>query len=350
MSITSRAAQEREAARQRSGQFGEQQRSAPEMTLGGALDLSTHTPVDIDTKLAELYNDRAQIMAPMSWRQDDAERKRVALEQAEEAGERYEGQLAYLTREAEQAEERVAEIWAAADAKTIEARPYEQEFQNRGGWTRVYLTTGTDPHLHNGMQCSTCNREGKLTRFAWMTDYSGATEEQIIEDAGSRACTTCFPAAPTAVLSRPTKMFTPDENRKAEERAEREAAKAERDAKKIANGLTADGSEFVVRTEPGDGPLTWRNTESFKTERTAVTWATDHLAWYRIGRQQPERDEVRMQAVRSIAEAIATKHGQPFDYAFAELHVKADIKAKRITKKQGEVLLAKVAADLGYER
>lgn len=352
MTISLDAENAREGARHGNGRFGEQHRSAPEVTLGGGVDLSAHTPVDIDTRLSELYAERAAIMAPLNWRQEDAERKRADVEKAEEQGERYEGQLDYLNRVAEEAEARVAELWEQADAKTLEARPYEAEFTARGGWTRAFLATSANGHVHSSMNCSTCNREGKLTRFAWMTDYSGKDETTIVGDAGERACTTCYNSAPVDVLSRPTKMFSPDEKRKQEERAAREQAKVEREAKKIANALTEDGSEFVVRTEPEGAERTWRNSESFKTERSAVIWATDQLAWYGedvagLG-HQPDRQRTHLEAVRTIAAAVAKKHGIPEEYALAEIQVKAGIKAKRITKKQGDERLAKVAADIGY--
>ena len=351
MTLSIDAENAREDARRSTGQFGEQHRSAPEVSLGGGVDLSGETPVDIDTRLGELYAERAAILGPRNWREEDADRKRAAVEKVEEDGERYEGQLAYLTRVAEEAEDVVAEMWEQADAKALEARPYEDEFKARGGWTRAYLTTSANGHVHSSMHCSTCNRDGNLTRFAWMTDYSGKDEAQIVEDAGERACTTCYPTAPVDILSRPTKMFTPDEKRKQEERAAREQAKAEREAKKIANALTADGSEFVVRTEPEGSERTWRNSESFKTERAAVIWATDRFAWHGdnlrgLGHQE-DRQQVQLDAIREIAAAVSKKHGIPEEYVLAEFKVKGAIKAKTLTKKQGDQKLAEVAAELG---
>lgn len=336
----------REGARRRNGEFGEQHRTAADSTLNVGPDLSSHTPVDIDTTLAEIYEQRAQILAPLGWREDDANRKRVAAEKAEAEEERYEGQREYLNRVAEEAEAKVAELWEAADAKTLEARPYEAEFKARGGWTRAFLTTSANGHVHSSMHCSTCNRDGNITRFAWMTDYSGADEAAIVEDAGERACTTCYPSAPVDVLNRPTKMFTPDEKRKQEERVAREAAKVERDRKRIENGLTPDGSELVVYTEPA-GQRSWP--ERFKTERAAVTWVTDHLGWARARDHSPERQASQAAAIRTIAEAIAVKHGRPVEYVLGELQVKADLKMKDITKKVADQKLAALAKEHGVE-
>jgi len=345
MTISNAAEAAREDARKVTGQFGEQEHSQPGFELGGGLDLSSHTPVDIDTRLAELYEEHSRILAPLGWREDDAEKKRAAVEKAEAEGERYEGQLDYLEQVADEADRKVAEIWAAADAKKREAAPYEAEFTARGGWTRAFLTTGTNGHVHSSMDCSTCNREGKVTRFAWMTDYSGADEQTIVEDAAERACTTCYPSAPVDVLSRPTKMFTPDEKRKQEEREAREAAKVERERKKIENALTPDGSEFVVYPEPaGSGFRTYG--ERFKTERAATIWATDQLTWMPT-MQDPERVETHLAAVRKVAEAIAVKHGRPVEYVLGELQVKADLKTKVITKKVADQRIAELAAKYG---
>lgn len=353
MSISSNAASARENARRGNGEFGEQEHTAPEMSLSAArsLDYIDFTPVEIDNKLAELYEQRAAILGPLGWREEDASKKRAEVEKVEAAGERYEGQLAYLTGVAEKAEDVVAAMWEAADAKTLEARPYEAEFKARGGWTRAFLTTSANGHVHSSMQCSTCNREGNVTRFAWMTDYSGADEKTIVEDAGERACTTCYPSAPVDILSRPTKMFTPDEKRKQEERVQRAEAKAAREAKKIANALTEDGSEFVVRTEPDGRPRHWRNTESFKTERAAVIWATDRFAWHgddlRGLGHQGERQQTQLAAVREIAAAVAKKHGLPEEYVYQQIKVKGAVKAQTMTKKEGDTKLAALAAEYG---
>lgn len=336
--ISRSAAHARETARRGNGEFGEQHHTGPEMTLGAGLDLSSHTPVDIDAKLAEIYQERAIIAAQLQWREKEAERARAAADKAETEGERYEGQLAYLTRVAEEAEATVAQIADDIRAKNREADPYEAEYRSRGGWSRAFLTTSANGHVHSSTSCSTCNRDGKATSFAWMTDYSGADEETIVADAGERACTTCFPSAPVDVLNRPTKMFTPDEKRKQEERAERERAKIEKARKRIENALTADGSEFIVKTGPGED-LTWRNTERFKTERAAVIWATDQVMWSGHTGRDADHDA----AIQTIAEAVAAKHGRPVGYVLGEIRVKGDMKAKRITAAEGKKAIAALA-------
>ncbi len=317
-----------------------------EGTLNTGPDLSTHTPVDIDTKLSELYDEHARILAGLAGKERQVERAQESVAFYEAKEERDEQMIAYTAQKLEEAEDALADLLAAAEAKMAETLPYEAEFRRRGGWTRAFLTTSANGHVHKSMHCSTCNREGTLTRFAWMTEYSGADENTIVEDAGERACTTCYPSAPVDVLNRPTKMFTPDEKRKQEERAAREAAKVERDRKRIENALTPDGSEFVIYPEPPESGRRQYG-ERFKTERSAVIWATDHLGWFRPGDHQPDRQESQAKAIRQIAEAIATKHDRPVEFVMGELQVKADLKMKTITKKEADQRIAALAAEHG---
>lgn len=351
MSINQSAAQAREGARQRTGEFGEQQHSAPEMTLGEGLDLSTQAPVDIDTKLADIYEEIARLRAPMQWRQQDAERKRTDVERAQENGERYEGQLDYLERAADEAEDKLAEMQAAVDAKAFEALPFEREFNRRGGWPRAYLATSTGGHVHRNMSCSTCNNGISPTRFAWLVDYSGMDDETIINAAASDCCTVCWPDAPTDALNRPRTMFSKDEKQKQADREAREQKRLDAAKKKIANGLTADGSEFVVQVEPlaeGQAP-SWRTNERFKTERAALIWASDVYAWRYPGERRNERDDVREAAVRTIAEAVSAKHGRPVDFIIGELRIKGEVKAQRMTASEGKKAIAALAAEHGIQ-
>ena len=74
------------------------------------------------------------------------------------------------------------------------------EFERRGGWSRFFLVTNTGGHIHSSMNCSTCNkftsRGLSQTKFAWLTDLSGQSEEQAVESQGAVLCTVCFPSAP----------------------------------------------------------------------------------------------------------------------------------------------------------
>jgi hypothetical protein len=230
----------------------------------------------------------------------------------------------------------------AADAEIADlderAGVLEAEFERRGGWSRAFLVYGDDGHVHSSMHCSTCNRAGKATRFAWMTDYSGADEADIVADAGWRACTVCYPSAPVGdERTLPTRMFTRDEQDKAADRAAREQKRASARAKAVAAGLTPDGSPlqvaWVERDAPGWDldPAAGRRvhryrdrdrTKSFKTERAAVTWYVDTKVWRGgAGDEAP--------ALEAIEQAIAAKRGVDVQVVRAELDAKVAAKVRR---------------------
>lgn len=317
------------------------------------------TPVEIDTELSRLWDE-----------QHRAEAKRLALtislHQAVGDEPRYVNgrgpifnlspqrvwELAVIKARAprvgehEAAEEidRTLTRWALVSRKledlAAEIEPYTDEYVSRGRWNRVFLAMSHDGHAHNGTECSTCHRGEERTRFAWLVQYSGKTEAEIVADAGWRACTTCYPSAPVGDdKTLPTKMYTPDEEEARKAREEREAARAKRAADRTAKGITA----------PDGTPLRSRHGGVIKTERTAVIEATDGLSErYKRLRFQQLRDadpglapflysdedkakheeRGRADAMRLI-EAIAHKRGTTTDEVLAELEPKAQAKARR---------------------
>ena len=62
------------------------------------------------------------------------------------------------------------------------------------GWSRFFLVTSSAGHIHSSTCCSTCR---PTTRFGWLPNLSGQTEEQAVADLGPSLCTVCFPSAPT---------------------------------------------------------------------------------------------------------------------------------------------------------
>jgi hypothetical protein len=77
-----------------------------------------------------------------------------------------------------------------AQAELIEA---EEHYK---GWSRFFLVTNANGHIHKSMHCTTC-QPGK-TRFAWLPQLSGLEEKDAVEDQGERLCTVCFPDAPSS--------------------------------------------------------------------------------------------------------------------------------------------------------
>lgn len=224
------------------------------------------------------------------------------------------------------------------EAMESEHTRLELERERRGGWPRAFLVSNGDGHVHSSMQCGTCR---PTTQYHWMTNYSGKTEDEIVADAGSRSCTVCFPSAPLDSLSKPTKMFTPDEEAQQKARATRQAITAERKAKQRAAALTPDGSEFTVRW--GSGSF---DSESFKTERSATQWYVSESARLKSAKAAYDagygdrhsityaRDDhaAKKESLDSIVEAIAAKHGRPVDEVQGELDAKVTAKAAKEAK------------------
>ncbi len=340
-----------DAARHRDGTFGEQfvPESGVELTVNDGPDYTTWTPVDIDSELARLHGEHNRHMARYNssikfvagevarrlGRGFSGKATRSEVETwvnksaaASEAGEPVHPNDTGLLREYDRAMRNLADAQQVADDMT----PLTDEFTRRGGWTRAFLVTNAGGHVHKDMDCHTCFAPGwdnsgnyrTGTEFYWVTDLSDHTEDEIVEKAGVRACTACYPSAPVDVLTRPTQIFSDDERAAELARAERAAAKAERDAKKVANAATPDGSELVVHTSRSRYP------ERFKTERSATMWAVDTMVDHRYGVfRDRDMDPTEVAAIDTVVGSLAAKHGKTPDEVRAEFEKKMVAKAKR---------------------
>lgn len=320
--------------------------------------LAAMTPVEVDTELSRLWNEEAQaearrlslVISLHAQAGDKARRVRGARGPIfslswEKVLERaiVKARAPYTEAESRTAREvdKLLTNWAMASRKledlAAEIKVYTDEYVRRGRWNRVFMAQSHDGHAHNGMECSTCHRGEERTQFAWMIQYSGKTESEIIADAGERACTTCYPNAP--VNAKGTKMFTPDEEEARKAREQREADRAARAADRTSKGITA----------PDGAPLRDDRSGRIETERAAVLEATSALSerYKDLRREQfltadpgltpfftdKERrkrnvTEARMYAER-LVEAIAHKRGTTTAQVLAELEPKAYAKAKR---------------------
>lgn len=88
----------------------------------------------------------------------------------------------------------VAEAEAEVARITEAVNTLEDEFDRRGGWHRYFWVTGNNGHIHREMTCSTCY---PTTQFVWLTHLSDCDEREMVAQYGERACTVCFPDAPT---------------------------------------------------------------------------------------------------------------------------------------------------------
>lgn len=219
------------------------------------MNVKTATPVEIDTRLADLMGKRARVQSLMDGREQSI---RWEKERAEKFGREPIG-LGRHEEELDELRVQEADLNNAIFGLTA-------EFQARGGWNRAFLVTNNGGHVHRSMDCSTCR---PTTQFHWIVEYADKDESEIVEAAGERACTVCYPTAPVEVLSRPTRIFSEDEKARQAAREEREAKKAERDAAKITLTLWNETvTEKVVN--PETGRYSWQR----EVVLTEVTWKT----------------------------------------------------------------------------
>lgn len=275
------------------------------------MNLTTATPVEIDTELArldaELHKAEAKLISAWNNVHHSAGDRKVYRSNRAVWGMNNEVALAnvealttdetYIGSDARKAIANLAEAASLIEDIKNRGNAHRAEYARRP-WSRAFLAiTNGAGHVHSSMDCSTCNNGINRTMFGWQPQYSGADQATIIADAGYRACTVCFPDAPVGdAKSLPTKMFTADEITAAEARTARAAEKAAREAKKIEKALTLDGSELVIRTE--------QTRESFKTEVAGRNWLVGELG-YNKARGSRKDDE----AIAIVLEALATKHG-----------------------------------------
>lgn len=297
-------------------------------------DPTTMTPVEIDTILAQNYYDSATAAQRALSMRDQLAYYLPRNEREAASAQDVRDNAAKVAEEQtwnRSSIERALAAWDAAKAQVArlreEAKPLHAEYRRRP-WPRAFLVNNSNGHVHRSMDCSTCF---PTTSYVWMVEYSGKQEIEIVEAAAARACTVCYPSAPVEALARPTQMFTPDEVAAAKAREEREAAKAKRQADKVAKGLTADGSEFVVTYTERRGRFNYdkqdwepRDTrERFKTERAATQWVVQYVDW------DKGWDGEKAEAFTAVVEAVAAKHGKTVEEVRADLDKKVTARRKR---------------------
>lgn len=206
-------------------------------------------------------------------------------------------------------------------------------------WNRAfYVPAG---HVHKSRDCSTCYDS---TEFTWLPKYSGGSEDEIVNDAGEEACTVCYPSAPAEVLNRPSVIVTADKIAKAEAKAERDIAKAQREAKRIASSPTVDGAPLIISNgerktrydrESGNFiKLESFQREELKTERTAKIWYVDQSSY--LKNKSDEQAEIIRESCEMIVSALAEKHGVEPEVVRNELDKKVQTRFKKEEKARKE--------------
>ncbi|WNN93697.1 hypothetical protein SEA_CALLINALLBARBZ_47 [Arthrobacter phage CallinAllBarbz] len=139
---------------------------------------------------------------------------------------RREAEIAEDEAELEALREEIAPLLAIAEA---------------GNWTRfVYVPGG---HVHR-RYCSTLY---PTTVRQYLPEFSGADDAEIVEAAGSSACTVCFSDAP--VVARPSTIAAVAKDR--ETREAEAAAKAEKAAQARSAAILDEGGRVAFKTRRG---------------------------------------------------------------------------------------------------
>lgn len=315
--------------------------------------LTKQTPVAVDTSLAELYDhlyraqdDRSRAKALQKQYQryiDDEGRRRDSLLARAQVSNGPQTQIDAINSSYEYTAKRYGnevvkfqQQMDAADAKieavSAEIEPYEDEYTRRGRWTRAFLVTNGNGHVHKNMYCSTCR---PTTRFAWLTEYSDHKEGEIVEDAGERACTVCYPTAPVDVLKRATKIYSKEERKtmaeKAAKKAELDAKRAAKNAKKVTdeNGNVIEYRHFGDRTggyrQELNSPVTARSAlveireNQLLRERKPSRFVNENL----------DRLAVWSEDFEIISAALARKEGVTIEELKADIEKRAESKYKK---------------------
>lgn len=196
----------------------------------------------------------------------------------------------------------------------------DAEYNKRGGWTRYWIVTNVNGHIHTTLSCSTCF---PTTQYAWLPDLAGSTNSEVVELAGESACTICFPDAPVDTRNRPSRIEEPARRQAREERERKAAEKAEKIRLKA---ITApDGGELKIK-----GHWSSIRTES-EAQRLYVNARVSillHEAGHYVIGNTNYLEEIKENA-KTLLPALAHKRGTTEEAERENLEKKALSKIKR---------------------
>lgn len=268
-------------------------------------DLSTATPVEIDTEFARLQNE-----------QSDIERSEVAFKRIIEDP--------YATEaEVDEAQRRLLvtnESWRKLADEIVSLNA---EYIRRGGWNRYYMVDNTNGHLHT---TTACRNTYRTTQWYWMVELSGQERWDAVQAAGSLACLTCFSEYREFIeLARPGTIETPNQRKTREQREADAQAKAEKAAKAAAKAITnPDGTPLEI---PEDYDTYYpRLVKTEIAAQRAASQAAFQLAWY--GVTHPSANRWREQ-LKLCVNALAAKRGVDDAALLDEILVKARKKVRK---------------------
>ena len=164
---------------------------------------ATRIEAEIDTALAELHRQHDVAAAKAQSALDSlhyvaGDRPRYRTRTIREWGMTREAVLAFVPpanapwKVAEHSRSLASYQAAVAESARLSSAIEEQN-KLYTGWSRFFLVTQANGHIHNSMGCSTCY---PTTQFSWLPTLSGLTEADAVAEHGPRLCSVCFPSAP----------------------------------------------------------------------------------------------------------------------------------------------------------
>jgi hypothetical protein len=200
-------------------------------------DLSTQTPVEIDTVLAANYTEQIKVLNRLGSEVKHLDSlKRQLLKH----------DLAWIRKDIDETAADIERLRDERLALIVEAAPYEFEHQSRG-WNRYYLVTNANGHVHRELNCTTCF---STTEYSWLVDLADCDENAMIEEWGERACTVCFPSAPVnPFYNRPARIDREAREAREAEKAAKQAAKNEKAITDVDGSPLKDDHGYAIKTK-----------------------------------------------------------------------------------------------------
>jgi hypothetical protein len=185
---------------------------------------TTIDPKAIDTRVAAIWTETSTIVRDVKYTQDYLDNPKGYFR---------------TPSDVKAAEARIETLIARRVVLEAEIAPLNALYRAHR-WSRFFLVTNDNGHVHSSMACSTTF---PTTKWAWLPELSGKTERDAVAEYGEKMCTICFPSAPAIA-----REIGPSRSAReaAAAKATKDAAKAQRAEAARAKLLFDDGRSVRI--------------------------------------------------------------------------------------------------------
>lgn len=291
------------------------------------------SPTEIDTRLAELYQDELRIRRDLAALADRAHRAvgdtRQKLRFTTGRWERSTSDVlatdpaTLASYEQANFARIVAEHERAADA--LHAVAVEQgnleAIYNANPWPRFFHVSNLNGHIHRTApnhpdRCQTCKPD---TPYRWLPALSGLTEDDAVKAIGPVLCSVCFPSAP---VEHTTGVAHSTRQEREARQAERAQVRNAKDAKKLADALFEGEPARFIRTSH----------DRVATIRQARSFLKDGRVWQLNKDGKGDHPSYPQSKMDEVAEALAARLGVPLAEVWADVEKKAQAQHRKDAK------------------